>query len=63
MSPSFFLVPGAIEAPVRAGQRLGSIRISHGERELANEPLVALQSIERANWMSRLWDNLRRLFR
>ena len=59
----YILVPDAIEAPVRAGQRLGSIRISHGEKELANEPLVALQSIERANWMSRLWDNLRRLFR
>lgn len=59
----YISVQESIEAPVRQGQRLGDVRVTYADNELANEPLVALHDIERTHWPGRVWDNLMRLFR
>lgn len=50
-----------IMAPVRAGQRLGELRVAHGGEMLAARPLVALQDAPRGGLWRRLTDRLRLL--
>jgi D-alanyl-D-alanine carboxypeptidase (penicillin-binding protein 5/6) len=45
---------GAVELPVRRGQRLGSVRVLSGGRTLADVPLVASRSIARPGLGGRL---------
>lgn len=53
---------GTIKAPIEAGQVLGKIVISNGDEVLAEEPLVAAQSIEKAGFFGRLWDSIKLFF-
>ncbi len=46
-------------APVAAGQRVGSLRVSLEARSLGEFPVHALESIPEAGLLSRAWDTLR----
>ncbi|CAH0992437.1 D-alanyl-D-alanine carboxypeptidase DacA [Sinobacterium norvegicum] len=51
-------VDTVIKAPFESGQELGRLIISLDGEELANKPLVALQAVEEAGFISRLWDSI-----
>jgi len=44
-----------VEAPVEAGQRLGTLTVKQGDRLLAQLPLVAAEGIERPGFFERVW--------
>jgi D-alanyl-D-alanine carboxypeptidase (penicillin-binding protein 5/6) len=46
-------------APVAAGQRLGTLRVSHDGKPLGEWPLVALEGVAAAGFFGRAWDTLR----
>jgi D-alanyl-D-alanine carboxypeptidase len=48
------VAPGAVALPVRAGTRLGSVRIYEGKRLLATRPLVAARTVERPGTAARV---------
>lgn len=48
-----------VEAPVEAGQVLGTLRIEAGERVLAQIPIVAAEAVEKVSW----WEMTVRLLR
>jgi len=50
-------------APVEAGQRVATLRVSHEGRPLAEYPVVALESVAAAGFLSRAWDSMRLWFR
>lgn len=52
-----------LEAPVVAGQTFGSLRVTLNEEEIANVPLVALESVEKAGLFKRLQDKVKRLLK
>lgn len=49
-------------APVRAGQRVGTMRITLDGKLLSEVPVVAIQSVELGSIFARGWDALRLLF-
>ncbi|MDH5632563.1 MAG: D-alanyl-D-alanine carboxypeptidase [Gammaproteobacteria bacterium] len=49
----------AVYAPVRRGQPLGTLKISLGDRQLVEAPLVALAPIDEGGLFSRLMDSIR----
>ena len=46
-------------APVAAGQRVGTLRVTHDGRPLGEYPVVALESVAAAGMLGRAWDTLR----
>jgi D-alanyl-D-alanine carboxypeptidase (penicillin-binding protein 5/6) len=46
-------------APVTAGQRVGSLRVSLDGKSAGEYPVYALESIAEAGFLSRAWDTLR----
>ena len=46
-------------APVAAGERVGTLRVSLEEKPFAEYPLVALEAVGPAGLMGRAWDTLR----
>ena len=46
-------------APIAAGQRVGTLKLSLDGRPLAEYPVVALQEVQAANIFRRSWDSLR----
>jgi len=50
-------------APVEAGQRVATLRVSHEGRPLAEYPVIALESVAAAGFLSRAWDSMRLWFR
>ena len=50
-------------APLAAGQKAGIIRITRDNAQLAEYPVVALEEVPVAGFLSRGWDTLRLLFR
>ena len=48
----------AIEAPVEAGAVMGSVTVSLGEEPVLQEPLAALDSVERGGFLRVFWDSL-----
>lgn len=50
-------------APLSAGQRVGVIRLTLGDKPHAEFPLVALESVAVANIVKRAWDSLRLYFK
>jgi len=50
-------------APVGAGQRVATLRVSHEGKPLAEYPVIALESIAAAGFLSRAWDSMRLWFR
>lgn len=46
-------------APFAQGQVVGSLKVSHGDRVLAELPLVALEAVPQAGILGRAWDAIR----
>lgn len=46
-----------VVAPVKKGQKLGTLRISLGDEVLVDSPLHALDSVARGGWWSRMTDS------
>ncbi len=55
------LPEGPLEAPIAQGQVLGSISVSHGDRNFGTVDLIAATSLERSQYLYIL-DQLQRLF-
>ena len=49
-------------APVRAGEKVGTVKFSLDGKEVGEHPLVALETVEVANIFGRAWDSVRLLF-
>ncbi len=57
------VIDKVIKAPFESGQVLGHLSVSLNGEELANEPLVALQPVEQAGFLSRIIDSIVLFFR
>lgn len=51
--------PEPLVAPFQKGQAVATLKITLGEQALGEVPLVALESVEEAGWLGRLWDAVR----
>ncbi len=49
-------VPRSLEAPIAAGQKIGTVRVSLDGKVVAEAPLVAAAAVEEAGFFKRLWD-------
>ena len=49
-------VPKTLVAPIKKGQKIGTLKVTLDGKVVAQRPLVALQAIEEANFFKRLWD-------
>ncbi len=49
-------VPKTLVAPIRKGQKLGTVKVSLAGKVIATAPLVALNDVEEAGFFGRLWD-------
>ena len=52
----------SVEAPVTAGQQIGTLTVKSGETVLAEIPLVAVEAVERLTWSDAAWKILRAVF-
>ena len=50
-------VPKLLEAPIRKGQAIGTVKISLDGKLVAQAPLVALNEVEQGGFFRRLWDS------
>jgi D-alanyl-D-alanine carboxypeptidase (penicillin-binding protein 5/6) len=50
-----------LTAPISAGQRVGSVKISIDGKPMSEYPLVALEGVSIGNIFSRTWDSIRLL--
>jgi len=55
-------VDSIIEGPVRKGQIYGKVRVMLGDQLVAEQPLVALEDIEQAGIMKRIWHSIMMFF-
>jgi len=55
-------VQSYIEAPVTAGQRFGTVKLTLGDKVVAEQPLVALESAEAGGFFKRIWDKIALFF-
>lgn len=51
-----------LEAPIKKNQKLGTMEIVRGKTVLLSVPLVALEDVEEANFLSRWFDHIKRWF-
>jgi D-alanyl-D-alanine carboxypeptidase (penicillin-binding protein 5/6) len=49
-------VPKTLVAPIKKGQRIGTVKVALGGKVIASAPLVALDGVEEAGFFGRLWD-------
>lgn len=47
------VAPGAVELPVRRGQRVGRVEVYDGTRLVASSPLVAAQAVSEPTWFGK----------
>jgi D-alanyl-D-alanine carboxypeptidase len=50
-------------APLKAGERVATLRVSHDGKPLAEYPVIALEDIAAAGFFARTWDSVRLWFR
>lgn len=50
-------VPKTLVAPIKKGQKVGTVKVALGGKVIATAPLVALDGIEEAGFFGRLWDS------
>lgn len=50
-------VPKVLEAPIRKGQAIGTVKVSLDGKLVAQAPLVALNEVEEGGFFRRLWDS------
>lgn len=55
-------VDSVIAAPVAAGQQLGTLRVSLGDEQLVERPLIAAQAVGPGGFFKRMWHWLQLLF-
>lgn len=55
-------LPETLEAPVQAGQQLGTLNVKLGDKVLMEQPLVALQTVEQGDFFKRIWDTILQFF-
>lgn len=55
-------IDGVIKAPISQGQELGKLTVVLGDKTLVDMPLVALEAVEQAGFLSRLWDSIKLFF-
>jgi len=51
-----------LEAPIKKNQKLGTMELVRGKTVLLSVPLVALEDVEEANFLSRWFDHIKRWF-
>ncbi|HSH90220.1 MAG TPA: D-alanyl-D-alanine carboxypeptidase family protein [Ramlibacter sp.] len=51
--------PDPLIAPLTKGQQVGTLKITAGDQQLLEVPLVALETVEQAGLISRAWDAMR----
>lgn len=56
------VLPRRPEAPVAAGDEVGTAIFRHGSRVIARVPVAAAEAVEPLPWWRRLWDGLLTLF-
>ncbi|WP_242112512.1 D-alanyl-D-alanine carboxypeptidase family protein [Luteimonas aquatica] len=49
-------VPKTLVAPIKKGQKVGTVKVALGGKVVATAPLVAIDGIEEAGFFGRLWD-------
>lgn len=49
-------IDSVIKAPVAAGQAMGELIVSVDGKEVARQPVVALQEVKQAGFFARIWD-------
>jgi D-alanyl-D-alanine carboxypeptidase (penicillin-binding protein 5/6) len=52
-------VQNMVMAPLESGHKLGLIRVTLAGQVIREEPLVALEAVERGNWLRRIIDDVR----
>jgi D-alanyl-D-alanine carboxypeptidase len=50
-------------APIAAGQRVGTIRVTLDDKPLAEFPAIAMESVAAAGMFGRAWDSMRLWFK
>jgi D-alanyl-D-alanine carboxypeptidase (penicillin-binding protein 5/6) len=50
-------------APLQMGQRVATLRVAHDGKPLAEYPVIALENVAAAGFLSRAWDSVRLWFR
>ncbi len=50
------VLPKEIPLPLKKGQAVGKLVLENGTTQVAEFPLVALKPVEKAGWMTRLWN-------
>ncbi|MBO9830152.1 D-alanyl-D-alanine carboxypeptidase [Xanthomonas sp. A2111] len=50
-------VPKTLEAPIKQGQQIGTVKVSLDGKVVAQAPLVALKAVDEAGFFKRLWDS------
>lgn len=50
-------VPKVLEAPIKKGQAIGTVKVSLDGKLVAQAPLVALNEVEEGGFFRRLWDS------
>jgi len=53
------VLPDQLRAPFEQGDELGTLRISQGDSVLAEVPLLAQATVERAGFFARIWDAIK----
>ena len=51
-----------IEAPIERGQTLGALTLSLGDEMLVERPVVALNPVQAAGWLSSTLDDVQLMF-
>ena len=51
-------VPKTLVAPIAKGQAIGTVRVTLGDKVIAQAPLVAIEGVEEAGFFKRLWHEL-----
>lgn len=50
-------VPKILVAPIKKGQKIGTVKVALDGKVIATAPLVALEGVEEAGFFGRLWDS------
>ena len=50
-------------APLRSGERIGTLHLSIDGKPVANLPVVALEDVELAGFFGRVWDSVKLWFK
>ncbi|HDS1721972.1 D-alanyl-D-alanine carboxypeptidase DacC precursor [compost metagenome] len=58
-----YQIPEPLTAPINAGESIGTRRVMLNDRMLKEVPIVAIESIEEANFFIRVWDSMLMFFK